>query len=330
MTSSTSRAASTEDAANVLISKNDILLAAALPVLMPLAWLLPMAARVHLSRLVAMAIARLRPAPAIAQAYAAPFGVSDTRNFFIDAQSEFQLERLNLLAMHSPFSARPKTELHGTEHLLAALAGGRGAVLWVAASSHSRTETKLALWREGFRAHHLSRPFHGFSRTRFGINFLNPIRTRIETRYLASRIVIRDGHAGEALAELTRRLAANEIVSITMGTQAKRLASVPFLAGRLSIAARPMALAHQAGAALLPVVATRNPDGVVTTSIGSALTLPKDPFSTLEAAQTLEELASFLEPHVHAHPAQFARAEIFGRSGDHHHVERKRAGIDTP
>jgi lauroyl/myristoyl acyltransferase len=315
---STIRRASAKGAGDALISRSDILLAAALPVLMPLAWLTPGTLKPRLSRLIATTVARLRPGAAAtaAGAYAAPFGIADAQSLFIAAQSEFQLERLNLFALHSPIRSLPQTRLRGAEHLRAALAAGHGAVLWVVATSHSRTETKLSLWREGFFTHHLSRSFHGFSRTRFGKAFLNPIRTRIEQRYLASRVVIQDGKTGEALAELDRLLRANGIVSITMGVEARRLASAPFLAGRLSVATRPIALARETGAALLPVLTTRGGDGVFTTEIGPALTLPKDPSCDQEAAQALEGLADFLKPHVLAHPAQFARADIFGTAGD--------------
>ncbi|BCJ89783.1 hypothetical protein IZ6_05180 [Terrihabitans soli] len=314
MASTMVRAASAQDAADRLISRNDLLFAASLPVLMPLAWLTPAGAKQRLSRLIASIVASLRAGSAqkAAEAYAAPFGLADTREFFIAAQSEFQLERLNLFALHSPLCALPETRLTGIEHLSKALASGRGALLWVVATAHSRTETKLSLFREGFRTHHLSRSFHGFSRTRFGKAFLNPIRTRIEQRFLASRVVIEDGQVAEALAELARRLAANEIVSITMGTEARRLAHTPFLAGRLSLATRPMALAHQTGAAILPVVTTRNADGVFTTAIGRPLTLPKDSSCDEDDARALSALAEFLKPHVLAFPAQFARAEIFG------------------
>lgn len=318
MASTIRRAASQKGAADALISRSDILFAAALPVMMALAWLTPHSVKPPLSRLIATSVARLRPGPAAAAAktYAAPFGIADGRDFFIAAQSEFQLERLNLFALNSPIRRLPETRLIGAEHLSAALAAGRGAVLWVAATSHSRTETKLALFREGFLAHHLSRSFHGFSRTRFGKALLNPLRTRIEERFLASRVVIRDGEVKEALAELDRLLKANEIVSITMGTEAKRLAHAPFLAGRISLATRPVLLAQETGAALLPVVTTRGADGIFTTEIGAALTLPKDPTCDQQAFKALEELAGFLEPHVLAYPAQFARAEIFGTGKD--------------
>jgi lauroyl/myristoyl acyltransferase len=314
MASTIRRAASENGAADALISRSDVLFAASLPAMMPLAWLTPESLKPRLSRLIATAVARLRPEPAAqaARTYAAPFGIADGADFFIAAHSEFQLERLNLFALHNPLHRLPETRLTGAGHLNAALAAGRGAVLWVAATAHSRTETKLALFREGFHTHHLSRSFHGFSRTRFGKAFLNPLRTRIEERFLASRVVIREGEVKEALAELARLLKANEIVSITMGTEARRLAHTPFLAGRISLAARPIALAQEAGAPLLPVVTTRGADGVFTAEIGAPLTLPKDPSCDQQIAQALEGLADFLEPHVLAHPAQFARAEIFG------------------
>jgi lauroyl/myristoyl acyltransferase len=316
MNPSHSRAASAKGAADALISRNDLILALQLPALALLAWSIPYSLKPGFSRLHAKCAAWLRPSGAhrAAGEYAAPFAPPDPVAFFIAVQSELHLERLNLLALHAPFRTPPQTRLIGAEHLRDALKTGHGALLWTVAGAHSRTETKLSLWREGFRAHHLSRSFHGFSRTRFGKTFLNPIRTRIEARYLASRVVIRDGQTGEALAELARLLKENEIVSITMGTEARRVASTPFLAGRLNVATRPIALACETGARLLPVITTRGDDGVFTTEIGAALTLPKDPACDQETAKALEELADFLKPRVSAHPAQFARAEIIGKA----------------
>src|SRR5690606_19031557 len=113
---------------------------------------------------------------------------------------------------------------------------GKGAILWVAPTSFGPAMTKIAIHREGIPLWHLSRPSHGFSNTAFGRTFLNPIRTSVENRQLAGRIVIRDGDVRTALEEIEQRLRENKAVSITMGTEARAVSTVPFLHGTLTVA----------------------------------------------------------------------------------------------
>jgi lauroyl/myristoyl acyltransferase len=148
----------------------------------------------------------------------------------------------------------------GLEHLDAALAQGRGAVLWVSDFTGGGEAVKVALARAGYRMSHLSRPEHGFSKTRFAIRFLNPIRIRFERAYLRERVVYDRMRPKEALSRLMARLAENGVVSITASAHEGRLlAEGPFFAGRLRLAAGAPKLARRAGAALIPVHAVRDP-----------------------------------------------------------------------
>ena len=54
----------------------------------------------------------------------------------------------------------------------------------------SQLVSKMALHRAGYGLVHLSRSEHGYSSTIFGMRCLNPLRSRIESRYLAERVVI--------------------------------------------------------------------------------------------------------------------------------------------
>jgi hypothetical protein len=116
-------------------------------------------------------------------------------------------ETLQLLACHRPDGWRPTTELRGAHNLVSALTTGNGAVLWVANSAFASLVVKMALHDSGFKIHHLSHPRHGFSPTQFGMQWLNPIRTKIEARYLANRAVLPlSNNAGPVLARLVDRL----------------------------------------------------------------------------------------------------------------------------
>jgi len=215
-------------------------------------------------------------------------------------------ETVQLLACHRPGGWRPVTELRGADHLLKSLAAGSGAVLWVGNSAFSSLTVKMALHDAGFRLHHLSHPRHGFSPTRFGMRWLNPVRTRIETRYLGSRAILPlNANAGPVLARLVDRLRDGNIVSVTAGATSLRPLTVRFLAGSLRLAPGAPGLAQRAGAALLPVFATREAIDRHVVTIEPPLPLPRG----LPKDQILEgaaqAFAQRLESYVRRHPGSW-------------------------
>lgn len=144
----------------------------------------------------------------------------------------------------------PEIRLEGGPHLEAALAKGRGAVLWV--HRFQPFVHFVALSRAGFRVVRLSNPEHGhFSRSRFGIRVLNPFQLRAEAQH-CERIVVAPGDL-VPLRVLSRRLAANEIVAMYADRRAPRAVELPVLGGTVVFGVGPAALANLAGAALLPV-----------------------------------------------------------------------------
>jgi lauroyl/myristoyl acyltransferase len=127
------------------------------------------------------------------------------------------------------------------------------------------------LHRAGYAVSHVSRPEHGFSKTRFGIRFLNPMRWRAETKYLRERIVIDRNHPSSAFARAAANLRGNGIVSITAGAwEGRRLAHCQLFRGRMTLATGAPALALETGARLLPVFTVKTGDGIVV-RIGPAI-----------------------------------------------------------
>lgn len=136
---------------------------------------------------------------------------------------------------------------------------GRGVVLWVGHFVFNGLPLKKALGQAGYRVHHLSRPEHGFSSSRFGIKVLNPIRSRIEERYLAQRVMIERGAEHRAIREAHRLLSRGEIVSITAGHwEGKRIAFAPIGNAGLPISIGAPSLANATGATLLPLFIARD------------------------------------------------------------------------
>ncbi|HXQ42451.1 MAG TPA: hypothetical protein VN821_14370 [Candidatus Udaeobacter sp.] len=148
-------------------------------------------------------------------------------------------------------------ECRGIERLDAALDEGRGAVLWISDFVGAGDAVKVALARYGVS--HLSRPEHGFSKTRFAIRFLNPIRILFERTYLKERLVYDRGSPKRALGRLLACLAENGVVSITASThEGRQLAEGRLLEGHLRLAIGAPKAALLSGAALIPVHAIRN------------------------------------------------------------------------
>ena len=226
----------------------------------------------------------------------------DTREVEAERIAGRYYERLIIFGSYRPRGWRPRIELHGRERLDQALAGGRGAILWVSDFTASALVAKIALHSAGIAIAHLSRPTHGSSRTVFGIRFLNPLRSKLEGRYLQDRIVIdSDDQGRDAMRRLRSTLQENGVVSITVGAWAKRTQLVPLLSGRITYATGPTHLARVSGAPLLPVFTVRDEDGTFHVHIGSALELPVTD-DQKEYERTLLHYVEQLEPFIRRYP----------------------------
>ncbi len=140
-----------------------------------------------------------------------------------------------------------------------ALKDGRGAVLWVAHFCFNALATKKAFHEAGYSVSHMSRPEHGFSKSRFGVSVLNPIRVRTELRYLRDRIIIDRSKPTRSVRDASKRLAQNEIISVTAGAwEGARVAVVDVGGCALDLATGAPGLALMTGAALLPVITIRD------------------------------------------------------------------------
>jgi lauroyl/myristoyl acyltransferase len=219
------------------------------------------------------------------------------------ARSEHHLQILREIALG--WSA--PLELSGAAHLQDALAAGRGAVLWVAHFSFNALAAKKALHEAGFVLSHLSRPEHGFSKSRFGIALLNPLRVRAETRYLRERILIDRARPAAALHQAQRRLRDNGIVSVTAGAWEGALpARVAVAGGELELSTGAPGLCHLTGAALLPVYTVREAGSrAIRVEIGPPIAVERGADRKRAAMAAARDFAVRLAPYVERYPLQW-------------------------
>jgi lauroyl/myristoyl acyltransferase len=154
----------------------------------------------------------------------------------------------------------PKLSLEGETHLIEALHGGNGAVLWVSPTVFNSLPIKIGLHAKGYRVSHLSSPIHGYSETKFGVDVLNRVRCMPEDRYLAQRIVFDSEAPTTAMRKMMRALKAGEVVSIVAAnTEGFEMVEGPIFGGLLPVAVGAPRLAALTGAPLLPTFVARDP-----------------------------------------------------------------------
>lgn len=152
---------------------------------------------------------------------------------------------------------RPAVQWQGLERIEAALRAGKGVVLWMVNTDFDSSVGKWGCHRAGLAVHHLSRPEHGFSGSRFGLRFLNPIRTQVEDQWLAGRIRV-EGKAAGAMRRARKVLAEGGIVSIKTGDfEGTGMIEVALEGRVLRVGAGAPGLCHLLGSALFALTVSR-------------------------------------------------------------------------
>lgn len=150
-----------------------------------------------------------------------------------------------------------RTSVTGREHIEAALAAGRGAILWVMPFCGSRV-FKAALWRDAIRVVHLSRANHGAgSKSWLALRVWSPLYRRSEGRYLADTIVMPVEGFPRVLGGLKAVLRRDGCLSMNSVGPGRREVTVELLSRQIRLATGAPTLAHLTGAALLPAYAMR-------------------------------------------------------------------------
>lgn len=241
----------------------------------------------------------------------------DARRFAVDYAANRIEQFTQGLREVLPGGWRATIVLDGERRLADARAGGRGAIAWVAPFAFASLAAKRAIAQAGHPISHVSRPGHGYSTSRFGVAVLNPLRVAAENRWLAERMVISDGHAGNVMMRAQRALRDNRVVSITAGGwEGQRIATVRLFGQPMDIAVGAPGLARLTGAPLLPVFAVRDESGdTIRVVVDEPIPVAADGQRDIVLQAAAQAYASRVEPWIRRHPDQWREWNSLGRSG---------------
>ena len=280
---------------------------------------LPERALPRLARAVArVAALRAAPAPKVEAYRRAVLGPAATpdRQAEIDRGviESYLLDRFYLLRCHRPGGWRPEARIEGDSRIASALERGSGALLWVMPLRVSDFVTKIALARAGHGVAHLSRFSHPGSNTRYGLARLNPVRTKIESRYVERVVIGRDNRVGgrPTLDVLAERLRANGIVSITVGDSCRHTLTVPLLSGAIRLSTGPAHLAASTGAPLIPISTVAEAPGRFLVDVGAPLDAGGQPPGPDRIEAMSRDFANRLGPFARHWPEQFPWTRFCG------------------
>jgi lauroyl/myristoyl acyltransferase len=198
-----------------------------------------------------------------AQRIAAALGDVDpqrARAIARDLRAAIHEIRFQDLRAWRPGGWKPKLSLEGEAHLIEALQGDKGVVLWVSPTVFNSLPLKIALHAKGYRFSHLSSPGHGYSETRFGVASLNRVRCIPEDRYLEQRIVFDSAAPATAMRRMMRALKSGDVVSIVAAnTEGFEMVEGQIFGGYVRVAVGAPRLAALTGAPLVPAFVLRDP-----------------------------------------------------------------------
>lgn len=229
----------------------------------------------------------------------------DPRRIVVENWANQYGERFQYLRALRPGGWTPEIDILGAEHVSAALAKGRGVVCWGGNFSFNNLVAKMAMHRLGLAVIGFSVPRHGFSKTVFGVRYLNRLYRDVENRYLKERLMSEPSQFAASLEKMRTYLKSNGAVYFAVGGRARRTASVKFLSDRLILATAPLAMAHTTGATLLPMHTQRVGARRYEVNFGPPLEVPTDVNGNADYAAAVQAYAEALTPFVLRDPGQW-------------------------
>jgi lauroyl/myristoyl acyltransferase len=213
------------------------------------------------------------------------------------------LEEIQVLKEYLPGDWKAPINLVGITHLKNSLKIGNGVILWTCSCRHGDLVIKKALSQAGLDFHHLRSSMHPYSATIFGMRVLNPIRTRIENRFVNNLVVLYPDKKTVAIKKVNSLLRKNEIVTITAVGAGESASNTPFLGGLLHIARGAIVISRRTLSPVHPVFITPNNDGrSFDVVIESNLEVSVEGDRSKVDSSVLEQYAGLLFHHLKQHP----------------------------
>ena len=293
------------------ISRNDVALVFTLPFYLLMSWVLPEYQWRRVCRRIAAVSRASSPRNPLVEKVA-----DILTNMLLEADAGEIVQELDegrrehffqVFRDYRPFGWNPEYEISGLNHFEEARNTKKGVILWIDHFVFNGLLPKKFLAQSGYPFSHLSRPEHGFSKTEFGVRFLNPLRAYVEDRYLQRRVLIERGAEARSVRILSRLLKRGEIVSITAGAwEGRRIAKTKLLGCQYSLATGAPAIAHSTGSFLIPVAVFRLEDSsAFRIDLGTPILLHSAETKSDAINDAMEAYAEHLEPLIKAYPGQW-------------------------
>jgi len=294
----------TQSAEHPAVTLGDLVTALTLLGLAPVAWLLPRKAWLSISKWCARAHIVVRGSRAQRLEIAVSnldvsVSAKELELRFLSGVYEDTIMTLRELW---PRDWQPEIRLHGKEHLQAALDAGRGAVLWSCPFIFSGLIYKKAIKDAGLPLVSLRSHVHPYSGSRFGMSVLNPVRTRVEDRYLEDPVLLFEGRGGSAFQELGKHLDKNRLVVIAANGSEGAPLAIPFLGGTLKLALGAPTLALLHDVPLLPLFAVPDDAGGFDVTIEPPIGSGSNRATSCKASEMTRCYAQLLETYAKRYP----------------------------
>lgn len=237
-------------------------------------------------------------------------GASRQRTIVQQSFVEFWDEMLCWSETALPRSVDAQAQLCGVEHLQAALARGRGAILWESNGFGKRLLSKQILHAHGFDLVQVHALGHvggigadPAKASRLQRHFVNPYFDTRLRRFVRHIIYLPGAETLTFTRELLQCLHQNQIICIPIeGHLGQKKITLPFLGQVRGFATGTVNLARMSGAPLLPLFCLPLPEGGYLLEIGKAIQIGDESPREEHLRAALVQMVNELDARVRAHP----------------------------
>lgn len=260
----------------------------------------------------------------LAQAMPPALSASERRAIVKGSFREFWRETFSLVLSRSERQTLAAVEVQGLEHLRAALARGKGVILWESSHFGRRLMAKDILRDRGFAVYQVHAEGHigGLRNDRDGRSvlrqrILQPVFERHERRSVAGTIRIPWSDSLAFTRVIWRWLREGAVVcTASDGTRGEKFVSVPFLRHSQPFATGVVSLARTSGAAILPMFCFDDPPGRPRLVIEPPVLIESRPDRDRAVEDALARYACLLESYVRRYPTQYRSWASLGKLDD--------------